>query len=78
MATTLVVLAPSYLAPFVGGWIALKYAANWQKKDELHARENSLLALIGTFWSFAIAIAAGCFINPEALNYFAGWKTHGP
>jgi hypothetical protein len=32
VATTLVLLAPNYLAPFIGGWIALKFAANWKRQ----------------------------------------------
>jgi hypothetical protein len=63
VATTLIIFAPAYLAPFIGGWVALKYAANWQKKEETNAREHSLFAMIGTVLSFAIAIGAGLFIN---------------
>jgi len=63
MATTLVVIKPSYLLPFVGAWIALKYAANWLPSGTPFAREDSLLALIGTTWSIAIAIAVGWLIN---------------
>jgi hypothetical protein len=31
VATTLVILAPKYVGPFIGAWIALKMAANWQR-----------------------------------------------
>lgn len=75
-AVLLIVFAPVYTAPFVGGWIALKYAANWQPRDAPFARQKSLLALIGTVWSFGFGILAGCIINPTALTYF-GMAPHG-
>src|SRR6478672_2706685 len=32
IATTLVIGAPSQLSLFIGGWVALKMAVNWQRK----------------------------------------------
>ena len=76
-ALILTVFAPVYLGPFVGGWMTFKYAANWQANDAPIAREKGLLALVGTAWSFAIAIGAGLLISHEAIVYFTDWKTHG-
>jgi hypothetical protein len=69
-AILLIGFAPKYVASFIGGWTGLKYASNWQPKDAPFARSKSLLALIGTVWSFTFGVVAGCIINPEALNYF--------
>src|SRR3954447_9830479 len=33
VALTLVLLAPLYLPAFVGGWIGLKFAANWKRHE---------------------------------------------
>jgi len=69
--------APGYLLPFIGGWMAFKYVAGWQEIYGIHGRSESLIALIGTTWSFAIAIAAGYLVNPESLSYFIGNEAHG-
>jgi hypothetical protein len=73
-AILLIYFSPLYLAPFVGGWIGLKYAAGWQPSGTAFAREKSLLALIGTVWSFGFGIAAGLLINKNAIDLL--WKTH--
>lgn len=72
VATTLVLLAPGYLAVFIGGWIALKFAANWKRREnEPGANEASLIFLVGNVWSFAVAIAVGVVMNPGVLDFFA-------
>ena len=74
VATTLVILAPKYVGPFIGGWIALKMAANWQrlKGDSVTVRQGTLLALIGNVCSFTVAIAAGVLlVNRHALEVWA-------
>jgi len=59
IATTLVILAPPLLPGFIGGWVALKFAANWQRKVGDDVGPPSLIALVGSAISFAAAIAAG-------------------
>jgi hypothetical protein len=71
VALTLVLLAPPYLASFIGGWVLLKFAIGWQR--EKHSDEvarGSFVALIGNVLSFAIAIAIGVYLNPDALKFF--------
>ena len=71
VATTLVLFAPHYLPAFIGGWIALKFAANWQRRSEEGAREASLVALVGSVLSFAVAVAAALLIRPNAIAIWA-------
>lgn len=73
VAISLVVWAPDQLPPFVGGWIALKFAANWQRQasNGPKVRQGSLIALIGSVLSFTVAIVAGCFLHPEVISHFA-------
>ena len=60
VALTLVLMAPSYLPAFIGGWVLLKFAIGWQReKNGDEVSEQSFLALIGNVMSFAIAIAIG-------------------
>ena len=68
VVTTLVIWTPIYVAPFIGGWVALKMAANWQSiKDRTESvRQGSLIALLGNVYSFAIAIGAGLIVRPDA------------
>ena len=85
IAITLVIWAPSYLSSFIGAWIAFKFAANWQRiplqvNEKTNAdglkvvTEGSLLFLIGSAISFTIAILAGVFLNPHALEIWAAAK----
>lgn len=71
VALTLVILAPRYLATFIGGWVLLKFAIGWQRTP-LNPRvaRGILLALIANVLSFAIAIAGGLYLHPSALTYF--------
>lgn len=73
IAIFLFVFAPGALLPFIGGWMAFKYAARWQEAYGARAREETLIALVGTAWSFLIAIGVGYFIHPESLAYFSDW-----
>lgn len=69
VATTLVVFAPTYLASFIGGWTALKFAANWKRQaNDDWVSTGSLLFLIGSVLSFAVAIGSGLYLNPDALT----------
>ena len=72
VALTLVLLAPSYLPTFIGAWIALKMALGWQRDHYSDSvRLKSLLGLIGSVISFAIAIVVGYALNPDALDVWA-------
>lgn len=79
ISTTLVIWTPPLLPPFIGGWIALKFAANWGRSKEEHQTggvrgdtvNGSLVFLIGNALSFSIAIGAGLLVNPEAVTIWA-------
>jgi len=65
VATTLVLFAPHYLPGFIGGWVVLKFAANWQRQpNEPGVAQKSLAALVGSIFSFAVAIGAGLYCGP--------------
>jgi hypothetical protein len=71
ICTTLVIWAPVMVPGFVGGWIALKFAANWQTRkdgDERVLARQRMGFLIGSAASMAIAICAGVFAHPSALK----------
>jgi hypothetical protein len=75
VALTLVIWAPRYLATFIGGWILLKFAIGWRRTPINHrVARGSQVALIGNIVSFAIAIAGGMYLNPDALTYFGAVK----
>ena len=66
-------MAPAYVAAFIGAWIALKIAANWQRvPNKQETRQGTLIALLGNVYSFAFAIACGAWANPNA---FMVWNT---
>ena len=71
IATALTICAPAMLGPFIGGWVALKFAANWHTRkeggNEDFLAKHRLVAMVGSAVSFAIAILAGLFIYPHAL-----------
>lgn len=71
VATTLVIWGPSQLGGFIGGWMALKIAANWNRRIEVNNNNNHLLALVGSVVSLSVAIAAGIAINRSALVIWA-------
>jgi len=72
VATTLILLAPRYLPGFIGGWVVLKFAANWQRRPyEAAVAEGSLVSLVGSVLSFTVAIAAGLLVRPDALAILA-------
>jgi hypothetical protein len=69
VATSLVIVAPSYLPAFIRGWVALKFALNWKRRDQSdETAQASLLALVGNVLSFGIAICVGVLVNPHALD----------
>jgi hypothetical protein len=83
VALTLVLMAPAYLPAFIGGWVVLKFAIGWQRQqiqpsllveDTGQVATQSFVALIGSVISFAIAIAVGLALYPEALNAWATRK----
>jgi hypothetical protein len=72
VALTLVLLAPPYLPPFIGGWVALKFALGWQRERKTkEALTGSMLALIGNVLSFTIAIGVGVYLNRHAIDVWA-------
>jgi hypothetical protein len=73
VATALVIWAPGYVGPFIGAWVALKMAANWQrlKSQSAAVRQGTLLALLGNAFSFTIAIGVGVYFNRHALEVWA-------
>jgi hypothetical protein len=70
VAITMVIWTPTYVPAFIGAWVALKMAANWQrlKGESEEVRRGSLIALLGNVYSFAIAIGAGLYLNPDAIK----------
>lgn len=75
VALTLVIWAPRYLVTFIGGWVLLKFAIGWQRTPLTPKLARGVqLALIGNVISFAIAIAGGLYLNPNALAYFGALK----
>ena len=72
VAAAMFVWHVSYLGAFIGAWVALKLAANWQrlKSTSDEVRKGTLMALIGNVFSFAFAIAVGCWLNPTAITFF--------
>ncbi len=65
VAVSLILIAPRHVAFFIAGWVALKFAANWKRKEGSSPWEKkrnarySLIALIGSAASFAVAVAVG-------------------
>lgn len=70
VATTLALWVPTYLPIFIGGWVTLKYAANWKRQpnEKKWVSTGSLIALIGSVVSFSVAIAAALLFRPDALQ----------
>lgn len=77
IATAMFVWGIAYLPAFIGAWVALKLAANWQriKSERAEVRSGTLIVLIGNVFSFAFAIAVGAIVNPLAIGAFIG-KAH--
>ncbi|MDT0506716.1 hypothetical protein [Novosphingobium sp. MMS21-SN21R] len=70
IATTLMIFAPEQLALFIGGWTAAKIAAGWSRLQGAEYTVGHLTALIGSAWSFAIAIGIGAWANPDSVRVF--------
>jgi hypothetical protein len=71
IATTLYVFAPAQLPVFIAGWSAAKIAAGWGRLTGVKHAEGHMSALVGTAWSFSIAIAAGPWASPSSLAVLA-------
>lgn len=71
VATTLILFAPHYLPTFIGGWVVLKFAANWQRHKGTEFGKPSLIALIGSVLSFTAAIGATIYMRPDLINSWA-------
>lgn len=67
IATTLFIFAPPQLPLFIAGWSAAKIAAGWGRHSDIKYAAGHMSALIGTAWSFCIAIGAGYWVYPGAL-----------
>jgi hypothetical protein len=71
VALTLFLLAPRYLAVFIGGWVLLKFALGWQRTPFVYKLAvGSQVALIGNVLSFAIAIVGGYYLRPDNIAFF--------
>ena len=68
IATTLVIGAPTLLPAFVGGWVAAKFAAHWQRASDDDVFQRSLVFLLGNAISFAVGIGVGLYFNPASLS----------
>ena len=71
VAMALLCHAPQYLAAFIGGWIALKFAANWKRLDnktDPTVAQGSLLSFVGNVVSFSFAIVVGAYLCPDGLR----------
>jgi hypothetical protein len=78
IVTTLVIWAPTTTVAFIGGWMALKFAANWDKREatgDFNAQQSMarhrLAGLVGSAISLAVAIAAGLSAHPQSLTAWA-------
>lgn len=67
IATTLFMFAPAQLPVFVAGWSAAKIAAGWGRVSDIKYAAGHMTALVGTAWSFCVAIGAGYWACPTAL-----------
>ena len=65
VAVAIILVAPRQLAFYVAGWVALKFASNWKRREGGKPWERtrnarfSLIALIGSAASFTVAVAVG-------------------
>ena len=71
IATTLALFSPHLVAPFIGWWIALKFAANWKRRAGENIPQKSLVSLVGGLISFAVAITATMVVKPEIIATFS-------
>jgi hypothetical protein len=78
VTTALVLWAPGYVAPFVGGWTVVKFAAGWGRitSERPSVRVGHVMALVGTTWSFAIAISVALWFHPDSVAYFLTAKSN--
>jgi len=73
VATTMVIIAPAYVGGFILAWVGAKLAANWQRisPSRPFTRQGTLIALLGSVYSFSIAIGVGLWVQPRALDAWA-------
>ncbi|MEP7031389.1 MAG: hypothetical protein ABI830_10690 [Pseudolabrys sp.] len=73
IATTLYLLAQQHLPVFIGGWVALKFAANWKRQRySQKVSTGTLISLIGNALSFSIAIASGWLVQSKTIAQVFG------
>ena len=70
IATSLILFVPgyNYLAAFIGGWMGLKFAANWQRQNVKGIEQISLVSLVGSAISFAVAIGVTVIVQKYWAN----------
>lgn len=68
VATTLTIWCPHLLPAFVGGWVVIKLALNWQRQNTEGVQRISLVALVGSVVSFAVAIGVALMLHPSSLD----------
>jgi hypothetical protein len=70
IATTLIIWTPKIIAPFIGGWIALKVAGGWGllKEPTTRNRATFFIGLLGSIVSLGWAIAWGLYVMPGAVK----------
>lgn len=69
IVTTLFIWAPTTLPAFIGGWVALKFAANWQRRENVqNVHQIRQIFLVGSAISISIAILGGLIASPETLS----------
>lgn len=71
VVTTLFVYAPSLLAGFIGGWMALKFAASWENDGSDHLKDRRLVFIVGSAISLGVAVWMGYLAAPESLAQWA-------
>ena len=79
IVTTMVIFTPPLVPVFIGGWVALKFAANWQarmpdpndKEDQQIVGRKRLTFLVGSAISISVAILAGLLVSRHAIDIWA-------
>ena len=72
VATTLILYASGhYLPQFIGGWVALKFAAGWQRYKVTNLEEGGLVGLVGNVLSFGFAIWVTLQMRPDLIGKLA-------
>lgn len=72
--TVIFIAAPQTLLLFLGGWTVAKFANGWDRVADNNSgtvRARRLMALVGTLWSYAIAIGTGYWMHSASLSLVA-------